>query len=381
MLRFLVIVFSVFSCAVFAQPTTPPIPATLPAPAIEATSYLLVDVASDQILLAKNSDEPREPASLTKLMAAYLTFSALRDKTILLEQKVKISEYAKSAIGSRMFADPRVPVSVDELLHGMIIQSGNDASIALAELLAGDETAFAALMNEQAKKLGMAKTHFVNSTGLPDPQHYSTAADMAKLAVAVINDFPEHYPLYAQQEYTYNKITQQNRNRLLKTDPYVDGVKTGYTDSAGWCLIASAKRGERRLLSVVMGAASDTARATENQKLLNWGYQAFDVVQIFPTGQPVSQIRVWKGSAPEVHVGLARPAYLSVPKGQSDKLQSKIEARVPLAAPVQKGQVVGKIQLLFDGKIITDLPLTALNDVPPGGFFRRTWDAVRLWLQ
>lgn len=381
MLRFLVIVFSVFSCAVFAQPTTPPIPATLPAPAIEATSYLLVDVASDQILLAKNSDEPREPASLTKLMTAYLTFSALRDKTILLEQKVKISEYAKSAIGSRMFADPRVPVSVDELLHGMIIQSGNDASIALAELLAGDETAFAALMNEQAKKLGMAKTHFVNSTGLPDPQHYSTAADMAKLAVAVINDFPEHYPLYAQQEYTYNKITQQNRNRLLKTDPYVDGVKTGYTDSAGWCLIASAKRGERRLLSVVMGAASDTARATENQKLLNWGYQAFDVVQIFPTGQPVSQIRVWKGSAPEVHVGLARPAYLSVPKGQSDKLQSKIEARVPLAAPVQKGQVVGKIQLLFDGKIITDLPLTALNDVPPGGFFRRTWDAVRLWLQ
>ncbi len=381
MLRFLVIVFSVFSCAVFAQPTTPPIPATLPAPAIEATSYLLVDVASDQILLAKNSDEPREPASLTKLMTAYLTFSALRDKTILLEQKVKISEYAKSAIGSRMFADPRVPVSVDELLHGMIIQSGNDASIALAELLAGDETAFAALMNEQAKKLGMAKTHFVNSTGLPDPQHYSTAADMAKLAVAVINDFPEHYPLYAQQEYTYNKITQQNRNRLLKTDPYVDGVKTGYTDSAGWCLIASAKRGERRLLSVVMGAASDTARATENQKLLNWGYQAFDVVQIFPTGQPVSQIRVWKGSAPEVHVGLARPAYLSVPKGQSDKLQSKIEARVPLAAPVQKEQVVGKIQLLFDGKIITDLPLTALNDVPPGGFFRRTWDAVRLWLQ
>lgn len=381
MLRFLIIVFSVFSCAVFAQPTTPPIPATLPAPAIEATSYLLVDVASDQILLAKNSDDPREPASLTKLMTAYLTFSALRDKTILLEQKVKISEYAKSAIGSRMFADPRVPVSVDELLHGMIIQSGNDASIALAELLAGDETAFAALMNEQAKKLGMAKTHFVNSTGLPDPQHYSTAADMAKLAVAVINDFPEHYPLYAQQEYTYNKITQQNRNRLLKTDPYVDGVKTGYTDSAGWCLIASAKRGERRLLSVVMGAASDTARATENQKLLNWGYQAFDVVQIFPTGQPVSQIRVWKGSAPEVHVGLARPAYLSVPKGQSDKLQSKIEARVPLAAPVQKGQVVGKIQLLFDGKIITDLPLTALNDVPPGGFFRRTWDAVRLWLQ
>ncbi len=380
MSRFLTAFLLALSFTVSAQ-TAPPIAAALPAPTIDATSYLLVDVASNQVLLAHNSDEPREPASLTKLMTAYLAFTALREQTIRLDQTVKISENAKKAIGSRMFADPRVPVSVDELLHGMIIQSGNDASIALAELLAGDEAAFAAMMNEQAKKLGMTKTHFVNSTGLPDPQHYSTAADMAKLAIAVINDFPEYYPLYSQKEYTYNKITQQNRNRLLKTDPYVDGVKTGYTDSAGWCLIASAKRGERRLLSVVMGAASDAARAAENQKLLNWGYQAFDVVQLFSAEQSVSKIRVWKGDAPEVNVGLAKPAYLSVPKGQGDKLKSKMEAQTPLAAPVNKGQVVGKVLVQFDDKSVVELPLTALDDVPPGGFFRRAWDAMRLWFQ
>ncbi|MDR1529060.1 MAG: D-alanyl-D-alanine carboxypeptidase [Burkholderiales bacterium] len=361
--------------------TVPLIAAALPTPSIDASSYLLVDVASDQVLLAYRADEPREPASLTKLMTAYLTFSALRDKSIQIDQKLKISENAKRTIGSRMFADPRVPVSVDELLRGMIIQSGNDASIALAELVAGDETAFAAMMNTQAQKLGMSKTHFVNSTGLPDPQHYSTAADMARLAIALINDFPEFYPLYSEKEYTYNKITQHNRNRLLKTDPYVDGVKTGYTDSAGWCLIASAKRGERRLLSVALGAASDAARAVENQKLLNWGYQAFDVVQLYAVDQPVSQIHVWKGSAPEVNVGFLKARYLSVPKGQSDKLKLTMVAQTPLTAPVQKGQNVGKIQVRFDDKLVIELPLIAQNDVAPGSFFRRSWDTIRLWFQ
>ncbi|MDR0250784.1 MAG: D-alanyl-D-alanine carboxypeptidase [Burkholderiales bacterium] len=361
--------------------TSPPILAAIPAPTIAASSYLLLDVASHQILLAANADEPREPASLTKLMTAYLVFSALREKTISLDQKVSVSERAKSAIGSRMFADPRVPVSVDELLHGMIIQSGNDASIALAELIAGDEMAFAAMMNAQAQKMGLTKTHFVNSTGLPDPQHYSTAADLVKLAAALIHDFPEYYPLYSQKEYRYNNITQQNRNRLLTTDPYVDGVKTGFTDSAGWCLIASAKRGERRMLSVVLGAASDTARASENQKLLNWGYQAFNVLQLYPAGQPVSKLPVWKGNAPEVAVGFLDDRYLSVPKGQSDKLQVKLIAQEPLTAPIQKGQNVGTIQVQFAGARVAEFPLAAQEDVAVGSLWRRGWDAVRLWFK
>jgi D-alanyl-D-alanine carboxypeptidase (penicillin-binding protein 5/6) len=360
---------------------SPPIPAVVPAPTVAASSYILFDMASHQVLLVANADEPREPASLTKLMTAYLVFNALRDKSIRLDQKVSISERAKSAIGSRMFADPRVPVSVDELLHGMIIQSGNDASIALAELIAGDEATFAAMMNVQAQKMGMIKTHFVNSTGLPDPQHYSSAADLAKLAMALIRDFPEYYPLYSQKEYHYNNITQKNRNRLLTTDPYVDGVKTGFTESAGWCLIASAKRGERRLLSVVLGAASDAARASENQKLLNWGYQAFDVVQLYPAGQPVSKLPVWKGSAPEVAAGFLDDRYLSVPKGQSDKLQVKLVAQEPLTAPIQKGQNVGTMHVQFAGARVAEFPLKAQEDVAIGSLWRRGWDAVRLWFK
>ncbi|MDR0246973.1 MAG: D-alanyl-D-alanine carboxypeptidase [Burkholderiales bacterium] len=369
-----------------ATPVSPPsvfssIPAAVPAPTVAASSYLLLDMASHQVLLAANADEPREPASLTKLMTAYLAFSALRDRTISLDQKVSVSERAKSAIGSRMFADPRVPVSVDELLHGMIIQSGNDASIALAELITGDETAFAAMMSAQAQKMGMTKTHFVNSTGLPDLQHYSTAADLAKLAAALIRDFPEYYPLYSQKEYRYNNITQKNRNRLLTTDPYVDGVKTGFTDSAGWCLIASAKRGERRLLSVVLGAASDTARASENQKLLNWGYQAFDVVQLYPAGQPVSKLRVWKGNVPEVAVGFLDDRYLSIPRGQSDKLQVKLIAQEPLTAPIRRGQSVGTMHVQFAGVQVAVFPLMAQEDVVVGSLWRRGWDTMRLWFK
>ncbi|MCL2871466.1 MAG: D-alanyl-D-alanine carboxypeptidase [Betaproteobacteria bacterium] len=361
--------------------TLPLIPAVVPVPTIAASSYLLIDMASNQVLLSANADVPREPASLTKLMTAYLVFGALRDKSILLDQKVSISEHAKKAVGSRMFADPRVPVSVDELLHGMIIQSGNDAAVALAELIAGDEATFAALMNTQAQKLELAKTHFVNSTGLPDPQHYSTAADLAKLAAALIRDFPEYYPLYSQKEYRYNNIPQKNRNRLLMTDPYVDGVKTGYTDSAGWCLIASAKRGERRLLSVVLGTASDAARASESQKLLNWGYQAFDVVQLYPAGQPVSKLPVWKGSAPEVAVGFLTDRYLSIPKGQGDKLQVKLVAQEPLTAPIQKGQNVGVIRVQFNGAQVAEFPVVAQEDVAVGSLWRRGWDAMRLWFK
>jgi D-alanyl-D-alanine carboxypeptidase (penicillin-binding protein 5/6) len=312
-------------------------------------------------------------------MTAYLVFSALQNQTITIDQKVSISENAKKAIGSRMFADPRVPVSVDELLHGMIIQSGNDASIALAELIAGDEAAFAAMMNAQAQKMGMTKTNFVNSTGLPDPQHYSTASDLAKLASALIRDFPERYALYSIKEYRYNNITQQNRNRLLRTDPHVDGVKTGFTDSAGWCLIASAKRGERRLLSVVLGAASDADRAQENQKLLNWGFQAFDVVKPYPAGQPMSKLRAWKGSAREVPVGFLQDYYLSIPKGQSSQLKVDLVPQEPLIAPIQKGAVVGKVHVLFGDARVAEYPLVAQEEVTRGSWWRRLWDTILLW--
>ena len=356
-------------------------PGAAAAPAIAASSYVLVDWTSGQTIVAQNADERRDPASLTKLMTAYLTFAALKAGTITPSQPVPVSERAWRAEGSRMFIEPRRAVSVDELLRGMIVQSGNDASIALAELVAGSEDAFAQRMNEEAKKLGLANTAFVNATGLSHPQHYSTAADMAKLASALIRDFPEHYPLYAIKEYRYNNITQPNRNRLLWSDPYVDGVKTGHTDAAGWCLISSAKRGDRRLVSVVLGAASDNARTAESQKLLNYGFQAFDTVQLYAPGQPVSTLRVWKGATKDVAAGFIVDRYLTLPKGKAEKLQLAMTATEPLVAPVAKGQRVGAVKVALDGAPVADLPLVALADVPAASFFGRAWDTVRLWFR
>jgi D-alanyl-D-alanine carboxypeptidase (penicillin-binding protein 5/6) len=360
-------------------PTAAAMAGAAAAPAIAAASYLLVDWTSGQTIVAQNVDERRDPASLTKLMTAYLTFAALKAGTITPSQPVPVSERAWRAEGSRMFIEPRRAVSVDELLRGMIVQSGNDASIALAELVAGSEDAFAQRMNEEAKKLGLANTAFVNATGLSHPQHYSTAADMAKLASALIRDFPEFYPLYAIKEYRYNSITQPNRNRLLWSDPYVDGVKTGHTDAAGWCLISSAKRGDRRLVSVVLGAASDNARAAESQKLLNYGFQAFDTVQLYAPGQPVSTLPVWKGAAKDVGAGFIVDRYLTLPKGKAGKLQLTMTATEPLVAPVAKGQRVGAVKVALDGAPVADLPLVALADVPAASFFGRAWDTVRLW--
>ncbi|MEO5700556.1 MAG: D-alanyl-D-alanine carboxypeptidase family protein [Casimicrobiaceae bacterium] len=359
---------------VFAQ-------APLPAPSINAAAYLLLDVTSGQALAAQNENERRDPASLTKLMTAYLAFSALRDNTITGSQMVNVSTAAWKAEGSRMFIEPRKAVSVDELLRGMIVQSGNDASIALAELVAGTESAFAERMNAEAKRLGLANTHFTNATGLAESQHYSTAADMARLAAAVIRDFPDFYPLYSMKEYRYNNISQPNRNRLLWTDPYVDGMKTGHTEAAGWCLVASAKRGQRRLLSVVLGAASDAARASESQKLINYGFQAFDTVQLYQPGQTISSLRVWKGADKEVPSGFVAEHYLTVPKGRADKLAVSMTAVEPLTAPVTRGQRVGAVKVGFDGKQVAEFPLVALKDVPLGSFFARTWDTVRLWFK
>jgi D-alanyl-D-alanine carboxypeptidase (penicillin-binding protein 5/6) len=357
-----------------------PVPA-IPAPAIAAAAHLLVDVTSGQTLEGVNADERRDPASLTKLMTAYLVFGALRAKSIAPSQMVNVSQRAWRAEGSRMFIEPRRAVSVDELLHGTIIQSGNDASIALAELVGGSEEAFVALMNKEAARVGMANTHFTNVTGLSAPEHYSTAADMAKLASTLIKDYPEFYPLYAQKEYRYNNITQPNRNRLLWSDPNVDGVKTGHTEAAGWCLIASAKHGERRVLAVVLGAASDAARANEAQKLLNWGFQAFDTVQLYQSGKTISTLRVWKGTLSEVPAGFLADRYLTLPKGKADKLLLTLEAQEPLIAPIARAQRVGTVKVALEGRQVAEFPLIALEEVPAAGFFGRAWDTIRLWIK
>jgi D-alanyl-D-alanine carboxypeptidase (penicillin-binding protein 5/6) len=355
--------------------------AAVPPPAIAAKSYFLVDVLSGQTLVAQNADEPREPASLTKLMTAYLVFRALKDRELVPSQMVTVSERAWRAEGSRMFIEPKKAVSVDELLRGEIVQSGNDAAIALAEAVAGSENAFVERMNREAARLGMKNTRFANATGLPSPQQASTASDLARVAAALIRDFPEYYPLYSLKEYRYNNITQPNRNRLLWTDPFVDGVKTGYTDAAGYCLIASAKRGPRRLLSVVLGAGSDAARASESQKLLNYGFQFYDTVQLYQTGQAVGTLRVWKGAANSVPAGFVADQYVTLPKGQAQKLKLTMEAAEPLVAPVTHGQRVGVVKVTLEDKPLGEFALLALDDVASANLFGRIWDTVRLWFK
>jgi len=291
---------------------------------------------------------------------------------------VPVSERAWKAEGSRMFIEPRKAVTVEELMRGMIVQSGNDACLALAELVGGSEEAFAKMMNEQAQRLGMKNTNFMNSTGLPNPQHYSTAQDLALLAIAIIRDFPEYHPLYAMKEYRYNNVTQANRNRLLWTDPTVDGMKTGYTENAGYCLIASARRGERRLLSVVLGAASEAARAAESQKLLNYGFQNYDSVKLYEKSQTVTSLPVWKGMINSVKAGFLDDLYVSLPKGQADKVKASLESRQPLLAPVAAGQPIGAMKLTLDGKPYAEVPVVALENVALAGVFGRGWDSIRL---
>jgi D-alanyl-D-alanine carboxypeptidase (penicillin-binding protein 5/6) len=365
-----------------ADASAPSAPAAaVPPPAIAAKAYVLVDVLSGQTLVAQNADDPREPASLTKLMTAYLAFGALRDKQLLPSQMVTVSEKAWRTEGSRMFIEPRKAVSVDELLHGEIVQSGNDAAVALAEAVAGSEPAFVERMNREAARLGMKNTHFVNATGLSAPQQVSTAADLARVAAAVIRDFPEYYPLYSIKEYRYNNITQSNRNRLLWSDPYVDGMKTGFTDAAGYCLVASAKRGPRRLLSVVLGAGSDASRASESQKLLNYGFQFYDTVQLYQSGQSIESVKVWKGAERTVPVGFVADQYVTLPKGEAKNLKLAMETVEPLVAPVARGQRVGVVKVSLDGKAIAEFPLVALSQVPPANLFWRAWDTVRLWFK
>ncbi len=354
----------------FAQVVTPP--------AIAARSFLLVDALSGQTLAAGSENDRFEPASLTKIMTSYVVFTALRERRIAGDQQVTPSVKASKAGGARMFLDPGHPVSVDDLLRGLVVQSGNDAAIALAEAVAGSEEGFVARMNREAQKMGLANTHFANATGEPAPEHYSTARDMGTLTLALIRDFPERYALYSQKEFTFNRIRQTNRNRLLWTDATVDGVKTGFTEAAGYCLVASSRRGERRLVSVVTGARSDTLRTTESQKLLNFGFQAYETRRVYAKGQAVATPALYKGAEPTVPVGFQRDVWLTLPREGFTGLRAVLETRQPFVAPVAAGEKAGIMKLMRDTTVVAQLPVVVLADVPVAGFFARSWDTLRL---
>ena len=370
-LALLILLCSLVLPARAALPVPPP-------PQIEARAWLLIDAASGLPLAEKNPDAKVEPASLTKLMTAYLAFSAIKEGRLKPDQELPVSEKAWRAEGSRMFLDPKKPAKVDDLLKGMIVQSGNDACIVLAEAVAGSEESFTHLMNQMAKRLGMTGTHYMNATGLPDPQHYTTARDLSKLANVLIRDFPEQYKIYAMREFAYNGITQPNRNRLLFMDPSVDGVKTGHTESAGYCLIASAKREQRRLLSVVLGTGSDTARATESQKLLNYGFQFFETAKLYPADQAVTSLRIYKGKGSQVKAGFTGDFYVTVPRGAAKAIQAQLITQQPLLAPVKRGQKLGTLRLTANGQPVGDYPLLALEDIEVAGILGRGWDNILL---
>lgn len=363
---------------VLAQQAAQPV-----APVLAAKSWLLLDYDSNQVLVNENGQARIEPASLTKLMTAYLSFAALRQGNLKPEQTITPAEDALRTEGeeSRMFLDTRVPVTVMELLHGLIIQSGNDAARVLAETIGGSEANFVSLMNKEAQRLGMRDTHFVNTTGMPDPQHYSSAYDLALLSAAMIRDFPEYYPLFNLREYQYNNIKQANRNLLLWMDPYVDGIKTGHTENAGFCLVASAKREKHRLISVVIGATSENLRAIESQKLLNYGFQNFEAVRLYQKDQAVTSLRVWKGTEDQISIGFRKDLFLSVPTGQSKQLKASIETRQPIVAPIGVGQQIGILKLELNGKPYGAFPLVALDPVPLANVFLRGWDNIRLLFQ
>lgn len=373
----------------------PALAAAPQAPEVAARAYLLMDVTTGQVLAAKDADKPVEPASLTKLMTAYLVFDALKSKKISLTQTLPVSERAWKMPGSRMFIDPKMQVPVEDLVKGMIVQSGNDATMALAEGVGGTAERFVEMMNQQAKVLGMNASSFRNPEGLTVAGHQTTARDLATLATRLMRDFPEYVGYYALKQYRYPGTpasNDTNRNLLLFRDPTVDGLKTGHTDAAGYCLVATARRdvpalgsgpsGQRRLLSVVLGAASENARAAESQKLLNWGYTAYEAVRLFPAGQAVVTPKVWKGKAPVVRLGRPEGVVVAVPAGEAARLKTEIARPDPLVAPLQRGQVIGALKVsLADGTPVAEVPLTVLEAVEESGVFGRAWDSLRLWIQ
>lgn len=354
-----------------------PIPAP---PELGARSYILTDFYSGAILVEQNADERVEPASITKVMTSYVVFAELAQGNVALEDMVPVSERAWRTGGSRMFVDPSMQVSLEDLLRGVIVQSGNDASVALAEFVAGSEEAFAGVMNHYAEVLGMTGTNFVNSTGWPDENHYTTARDIATLSAAIIRDFPDYYRWFADKEFTFNEIRQHNRNTLLWRDPAVDGLKTGHTESAGYCLAASAKREGMRLISVVMGSDSETSRASESQSLLNYGFRFFETVQLYEARDELAQAEVWKGTADSVPVGVANALYVTIPRGRYDDLDAQVEMNPQLEAPLAPDTVVGQITIRLEDDLVTKRDLITLSGVEPAGSFGRTWDGLQLWV-
>ncbi|WP_348945807.1 D-alanyl-D-alanine carboxypeptidase family protein [Chitinibacter sp. FCG-7] len=350
-----------------------------PVPEIAAKSYYLYDKQSGQILASRDPDMRVEPASLTKLMTAYLTFKMVKEGKLKLEQTLLVSEKGWKTEGSRMYLDPKVPATVDDLIKGMIVQSGNDACVTLAEAIAGSEEVFAQMMNAEAKRLGLKGSNFTNSTGLPDPALHVTTSDLARLANAIINDFPEFYHIYSIKEFKYNNISQPNRNLLLYRDPFVDGMKTGHTNSAGYNLVASTKRDNRRLISVVVGTASPEVRAAESSKLLNWGTQFFETPKLYAAKQAVQQVPVWKGKESQIGVGFLNDQFITVPKGDAAKLKIDLTTQQPLIAPIKVGQQVGTLKITLDGKVLAERAVVAVAAVEEASIFGRAWDTIRLW--
>ena len=386
-----IFILSVSLGAVVNAQTTP----LLPAPEVAANAYLLIDVTANQILASKNIDAPIEPASLTKLMSAYVVFDALKAKKIDLKQTMPVSERAWKMPGSRMFIDPKMQVPVEDLIKGMIVQSGNDAVMALAEGVGGSAERFVQMMNAQAQLLGMKNTAYKNPEGLTQAGHSTTARDLSILAMRLMRDFPEYTHFYAIKKYRYQgtpTANDSNRNLLLFRDPTVDGLKTGHTDAAGYCLIATAKRdfaglgmgtavGSRRMLAIVLGTSSENERANEAQKLLNWGYTAFEAVKLFDAGQAVATPKIWKGTDNTIRLGQPDAIVVALPTGSASRIKTSIARPEPLMAPISKGQQVGVLKVGFDQQSVLDIPLMALDNVQQAGLLGRAWDALRLWIK
>ena len=375
--KFIIIFLQIVFChSLYAGAVIVPAP-----PVIKASSYLIMDFNSGQILAAENIDNQLPPASLTKIMTAYVAGHELDERHITLDDKVTVSEKAWRMTGSRMFIEVNKQVTVRELLDGIIIQSGNDASVALAEHISGDESVFAGLMNQYAGRLGMMNSHFVDATGLPDEQHYSTAHDMALLGAALIRDYPDIYEIHSRKEFTFNGIKQLNRNRLLWLDNTVDGIKTGHTEKAGYCLVASAQRDDMRLIVVVMGTESEKARASAVQALLNYGFRFYETRKLHNAGDILTTARIWKGTIDNIGLGLKDDLYVTIPRGQYDKLEKKFELPERIIAPVKVDIETGHMKLILADREVMTIPLYARETVPEGGFFKRMKDKIKLIIE
>jgi D-alanyl-D-alanine carboxypeptidase (penicillin-binding protein 5/6) len=365
---------SIFNTPTAAQPQLTPV-----VPNVNANGFVLMDGASGKILASKNLDQRVEPASLTKMMTSYIVSMALREGRIHLDDLVPISEAAWRTGGSKMFVKVNDHVAVRDLMQGIIVDSGNDACVAMAEFVAGSQDSFVGLMNQEAQRLGMTGTHFMDVNGLPDPNHYTTPHDMAVLARALIYDFPEDYKWYSQKWFAYNGIKQPNRNRLLWRDPSVDGVKTGHTDGAGFCLVASGQRNGTRLISVVMGAPTDAARADDSEQLLTFGFRFFETHKLYSANSELIKARIWSGETEQLPVGVLQDTYVTIPPGQYNNLKTNLTLNNQIKAPVQKGQTLGNLNVTLNGKPVSTIPLVALQDDPKGGIWRRMVDHIRLW--